>query len=510
MGRLLSHIALDRRAAIAFGLPFILYWFTLAPTVYNLDSAEFSTAAATGGIMRATGYPLYLIVGWFWSHLPIGDVGYRMNLLSAVCGSLTILLVDRILRRWQVDPWAAFGALGLFACSTYFWGMSLIAEVYTLHTAFMAAIILWLFYWAENPTPTRLGWLTLTVGLGLGHHAATVLLIPGCVWFLMTVAPRQFLRPKSIIMGTVCGLLGLSIYIYLPLRYSMDPIFNYAGKYDATGQFIPLDLHTVTGVWWVVSGKVFADQMLGYSWTQYWAEVIAFGGQLSQTFFAFGLGPGLLGLFVLARQDWRWAGTLLLMFVVNAWFYIGYNVVDKNTMFLPTYLVWTIWLALGYQWLINWLQPPIESRRQSKRKPKQKSIIIPTTLSSMWERWVLRSAIVALVGLAVWWNVSLVNLADEWQVRITAEAQLEQVEPNALIFGWWDTIPPLEYLQIVEGQRPDVRLINRFLIDHADMRAFIEQELPHRPVYIDDPPLDFLDTMQTQPEAQLQRLTYRE
>ena len=119
----------DRRTLVAFGLPILLYVVTLAPTIYNLDSAELTTAAATAGLTRATGSPLYLLLGHLWSWLPVGDVGYRMNLLSATCGALTVALAERILRRLRVGPWASFGALGLLACTTYFWALSLIAEV---------------------------------------------------------------------------------------------------------------------------------------------------------------------------------------------------------------------------------------------------------------------------------------------------------------------------------------------------------------------------------------------
>src|SRR6185436_2065263 len=62
-------LALDWRSIAAFGLPFLLYLWTMAPTIYNLDSAELTTAAATGGITRATGYPLYLLLGRIWSLL---------------------------------------------------------------------------------------------------------------------------------------------------------------------------------------------------------------------------------------------------------------------------------------------------------------------------------------------------------------------------------------------------------------------------------------------------------
>jgi len=82
----------DWRSLAAFFVPLAVYLRTLAPTIYNLDSAELTTAAYTGGLMRATGYPLYLSIGYLWSRLPLGDVGFRMNLLSAVCGALTILV----------------------------------------------------------------------------------------------------------------------------------------------------------------------------------------------------------------------------------------------------------------------------------------------------------------------------------------------------------------------------------------------------------------------------------
>lgn len=82
----------DWQSLVVFLLPFVLYLKTLAPTIYNLDSAELTTAAATGGLVRATGYPLYLLIGQLWAKLPIGDVGYRFNLLSALFSAGTLLI----------------------------------------------------------------------------------------------------------------------------------------------------------------------------------------------------------------------------------------------------------------------------------------------------------------------------------------------------------------------------------------------------------------------------------
>jgi hypothetical protein len=488
---MLSRLAtVDWRTLLAFALPFTLYVLTLAPTIYNLDSAEFTTAAATGGIVRATGYPLYLLLGRVWSWLPIGDVGYRMNLLSAFCGALTIAFAQRILRRLGVGPWATLAALGLLACAPYFWAMSLIAEVYALHTALMAAIVLLLLRWAEEPTPRRLALVGLVGGLSLGNHAATALLVPGAVWYVLVVGPRKALTLRSLLATASGVLLGLGIYLYLPLLYTTMPSFNYAGHYDASGAFVPVNLQTAEGLWWLVSGRTFAGEMFAYQGTELWHEIQSFGVQLWRAFFVAGIGPGLLGIIVLLRRDWRLGGMLGLMFALNAWFYIDYRVVDKDTMFLPTYMIWALWLGIGYQVLLDWV-------RQGSEAP-----------ALQWKEWLLRGLMVSVVLIALAWNWRLVDLSDDRSARARGEAILRRAEPDALVLGWWDTAPVVEYLQLVEGQRPDVQTINRFLISYDDLLHLIEREATRRPVYIDDPPEDLPSIVRVDPAGPVYRLRF--
>ena len=471
----------DPVALAAFLLPLLLYTLTLAPTIYNLDSAELTTAVATDGIVRATGYPLYLLLGKLWSWLPIGDVGYRLNLFSALCGAATILLLDRTLRRLQIGPWARFGALGLLATAPYFWALSLIAEVYTLHTALMAGTLLLLLRWAEKPGPRRLAWPILLATLSLGNHAATVLLLPGYVFFVLATHPRQLTKPRVWLAGLLALLAGASIFLLLPLRYTAAPAFNYAGRYDATGAFIPVDLTTIEGIWWLLSGKTFSGQMFAYRLNELWPQVAHFGRQLWAAFFAIGLTPALLGIVHLARPNRPQTnrplphrpllGLLLLAFLANTIFYVNYRVVDKSTMFLPAFVVWAIWLAVGYHVLINWLEDT-----RTRARP------------------LLYGIIGGAVLLALLWNWTRVDLSHDWSTREQSEAILQQVQEDAIIFGWWETAPALQYLQLVEGRRPDVTIINRFLISGPDMAQLIRSQLGRRPVYINNPSIELLRT----------------
>jgi len=75
------------------GAALALYAATLAPTVLAGDGGEFQFVPYLLGVAHPTGYPLYTILGWLWSHLlPVGDVAYRMNLFSAFWAALAVAL----------------------------------------------------------------------------------------------------------------------------------------------------------------------------------------------------------------------------------------------------------------------------------------------------------------------------------------------------------------------------------------------------------------------------------
>ncbi len=479
--------------AIAILAPLLLYLVTMAPTVYNLDSAELTTAAYTGGLVRATGYPLYLVVGRAWSRIPFGDVGYRMNLLSAVCGALTIGLAYRILRRLEIGNWAILGALGLLATSYYFWGLSLIAEVYTPQTALTCLIILVLLYWADRPSDARLALAVFVVALSAGHHMATVLLAPGCFWFVLRVAPGVSLKPKALAYASLSLIAGLSIYLYLPVAFLASPEFNYAGQYNAQGIFQPIDLTLPSGLWWLMSGQAFSSQMMGYSKASILAEITHFAGELWRAFSIIGIGPGLVGIVALWTRQRKICEMLVIMFLGTVGFYVTYAVADKDTMFLPAYLIWAIWVGVGYQWLLDWIS----------RHPA-----LPYSSQPNLGANLLRAILLSGVVFSLIWHIPLVSLASDRSARVRGEMILNIAEPESVVIGWWDTVPVIEYLQMVEGRREDVTAMNRFLIELPDLQKYVDSQIDQKTVYFDQRPgNDFADLLSRRrgPLFQLER-----
>ena len=64
---------------------FIIYLITLAPSVVQIDSGELAAVQLTLGIAHPTGYPLYTILGYLFSLIPLPFTKiYQMNLLAAI------------------------------------------------------------------------------------------------------------------------------------------------------------------------------------------------------------------------------------------------------------------------------------------------------------------------------------------------------------------------------------------------------------------------------------------
>jgi hypothetical protein len=459
------HANPDLAAWLAFLLPLAVYLATACRTVYNLDSAEFSSAVHVLGIVRATGYPLYLLLGKaFATLLPVGEVGFRLNVMSALCAAGTVVMLYHLARRLVAMRAAALSAALLFGFSYYFWAQAVVAEVYTLHTLLLSGLLLLLLQWESSRSDGLLAAVGLLYGLSLGNHLSSLLLAPGLGAFVLAVAGKEILAPRRLLLLGGPMLAGLGIYAYLPLRYLAAPAFNYAGHYDAAGSFLPLDLTRPENLWWLVSGQGFRNLMLGYSPAEAVVEMGATLHRLWATFLGIGLLPGLLGAWVQGRRRPHALLLLGLTFVANVAFFTTYRVVDKASMFVPAYLIWAVWIAEGYAWIVRWLQ----GRESGAVRP-----------APGWS-WAL--SLLALAALLL--NGPLVNVRDDTRARDRAEAILETAGADAIVFGWWASAPPVQYLQIVEGQRPDVLVINRFLIGAREMYALIDGSLGSRPVYV--------------------------
>ncbi|MBN1278467.1 MAG: DUF2723 domain-containing protein [Chlorobium sp.] len=196
----MTHRAYNRLfAVLLFVAVELLYFRTMAPTLSFWDCGEFIATAYTLGVPHPPGAPLFLLIGRLFSMMPFfDDIGARVNLMSTLASSATVMLTYLITMRFIVmyrkndpDGWstgerisaygsAVIAALAL-AFSDSFWFNAVETEVYALSSFFTAMVVWLMLRWHdEYPDPGHERWLMLVmymVGLSIGVHLLSLLAV---------------------------------------------------------------------------------------------------------------------------------------------------------------------------------------------------------------------------------------------------------------------------------------------------------------------------------------------
>jgi hypothetical protein len=355
---------LNRRALIPLALFVVslsLYLVTMAPTITwqhdGYDAGDLITAAYTLGIPHPTGYPTYMLLGKLMTLLPVGDVAYRMNLLSAcsaaVAVSLLYLAARMTLPRVPMAMWASLAAAFWLAGSRIFWSQALITEVYAFNALLFAVLLLLclrLSQQASDQVPegaARQDVLRTTAriaciyGLSLGNHLTIAFSAPLLLWHGWQVHKRRLLSARQWATVAAALAVGLAVYAYLPLRAGREPLMNWG------------DPRTLRGLVWMVSGGIYRPFVMALPLAQWPTRLLAWAGLLRQQFGVAGTALGLLGIWAHARRNASQAEILLLTFALYSLYAAGYNTTDSYVYLLPVYSLFALWIAHGAVFVLH-------------------------------------------------------------------------------------------------------------------------------------------------------------
>ncbi|MEA2030346.1 MAG: DUF2723 domain-containing protein [candidate division Zixibacteria bacterium] len=222
-------------AGLVWIVSLVIYNLTKAPTFSFWDCGEFVAASHILGVPHPPGTPLYILFGRIFSVIPLwSDISVRINMLSAVCSSLTALfgylIIVRLLRVWfefdgnlytKVLVYAGGSAGALIAAfGLTNWNNSVEAEVYGMAMMFTMAIVwLTLIYYEHRETNFGYAIMALIVYLGIlgiGVHMT--------VFVAMFVAGLFFIIKKSSSTGTWFAVAVFILFeLYLIFALSSRP-----------------------------------------------------------------------------------------------------------------------------------------------------------------------------------------------------------------------------------------------------------------------------------------------
>ena len=210
-------------------------WFVAGavPSVDWLDSGNLAAAAWTLGVGHPPGEPAWLGVAKLAQLLPIGDIAFRVTLLSAACLAGTAIALAAAMRR--PDGSLPEGGLLLVTAVLVAFGARAQAvrpEVYAL-TALLAAGALAAALRLRGLRGSAVVGLILGVGAGV-HPLLLAVTVPALA--VARLARRDAGR-RDLLAFVGAGAVGFAVQLWLPLRAAAVPARAW-GLPNSPGRFI--------------------------------------------------------------------------------------------------------------------------------------------------------------------------------------------------------------------------------------------------------------------------------
>ena len=474
-------------AAVVVVFAFGIYLRTMLPSTGFWDTGEAQTVPPTLSIFHPTGFPTYEMLGWLWTRLPIGEVAWRMNLLSAVCvalaaGFVTLSAGHLILQRSRALTAVAAGIAGAaFAFASEPWENATRADVHAVNVLFVSIVVWLLFTWraAERAgSPRAGGWLVAAAaafGIGVGAHPLVGLLAIGIgVWLF--VVDRGFWRRWRLIAACAAvlaaGIIGPYALLWLRAITDPEPPLFYA-RPDSWDRFRYL---------------VFAEQFSGL-FRDFRAPLANLPDKLADVERVLSVQfvpPGWLlvavGAAVVAARSLGTFAVLLLWVVGNIVYSMNFRDGDIDRYYMTTVAVLSPLLGVAVATIgVACARAVAEVGRRFR-----------TSLDGRRRLAALAGGVVLALGALVPGASLVVGYeahdestnrdADEWVASVHA-----LLPPNSVIVSWWSYSTPLWHHRWVLGERPDVTIIDeRDILDdgYRTMNNAIRAHFGERPVYV--------------------------
>lgn len=214
---------------LAFLIPALLSALTTTSSPAGRNAAELSLCAYGLGLPQDPVGPIYLIVGFLLSFVPLGGFALRLHLVSLVCGAAASFWMAHILYRLFRSLPASLFLPGLLACSVPVWGASVETSPAPIAFFLLALCFHHLTRGYETRTETPLIWAVLCGSAALATDVTLLPFAPIFFLFLAAIHRRRKARLALWIGLAVLGLFVFHLFLYpLFLSWTHPPLARVA------------------------------------------------------------------------------------------------------------------------------------------------------------------------------------------------------------------------------------------------------------------------------------------
>lgn len=458
-----------------------LYIRTLAPSLLWGDSAEFQTLSYTLGMTHPSGYMTQIILGKLFTYIPAGNIAYRVNLMSAFFGALTVAQVYLIVRMLGGMAVAGISAAMMLALAELFWWRALIAESYAPAAGMTATIWLLFLFWQRTQRPAYLFLAGLAGGLSVGIHS-TVLMTSVPVLVTMAIATRKRADWIRAAAGALLGMaLTFSFFLFLDQRDPPSSIYNtvYRPALSAIGLTMsefdtPLE-------------RFLAIFPAGHFWSYYFTAGAQETGRRLAEYLSFhpvwAVFLILLGIFASFRRSWR-AGLYPLLGFLLVWGFavtVAFSVYQE--FYVPAAIFVYVWFGLGASIIL-------EQIFQWKHAGLRALFIAVSIFFLALPLWharrdldpAIRNGYTTFVRRDHIYPIFAPDKAIRDATRVTS-----RVEDNAIVFSDWDKLYSYIYTAHIEEGRTGIAFHEATISDDPSLAQstldYIDGNIDARPIY---------------------------
>jgi hypothetical protein len=327
-------------AAIVAVVAFSVYLRTIFPGLGGGgDSAKFQYVGSVLGTPHPPGYPLYVLVSFCFSQIPIGSLAWRINAMSAFFATVTAVVCAVVLRRFGVSRVIAAGVALALAFDHALWAFAVRAEVYSLTAALIAILLLCAVRWEATRRERDLYLMVAVFALSLGNHLTIAAVAPALIGFVL-VTDRRAIRWRTAVISALIVIAGLCQYGFILLRTAQN------------APYLEARASTLRELVGVMRASRFSDQIFAFSTRQVVVERVPELWHLSVVEFnRLGIVLAFAGLAALIVRRSR-TGVLLIVGAGGILFLtLNVGATDVEGFLIPAFVLTWIIVGIGSGWL---------------------------------------------------------------------------------------------------------------------------------------------------------------
>ena len=311
------------------------------------DGGELITAVNYLGVPHPPGYPTYIILlKTFTTIIPFGNLALKSNLFSvltsmaaiAIIFLFTLKLCEKIYPNLPKIIKLSVCSIGglVISTSSLFWSQSIITEVYSLNALFVSLILFSGYKIIEESDSKSykseyLIW-GLIVGLGLGNHLTILAIIIPLFCIFITQLKFNYKKYGYILAGV---LIGLSTYIYIPIRAAQNPPINWGGA------------NSLEGFIWLITAEPYREYVLGIDQSLLVSRLIEYIQILFLQFNPLGIFLCVIGGLTIFRIMPKLFYPLAISTIIISLYSLSYNSVDFEVLMIPALIIISIGISIG-------------------------------------------------------------------------------------------------------------------------------------------------------------------